>query len=41
MDREANRRSRVDPGSIFNSGRLSGSQRVTPSLKITGLAHKR
>ena len=35
VDQQATRRSRADPGYILNSGRLSGSQGVTPSLKVT------
>jgi hypothetical protein len=35
VDQQANRGARTDPGATINSGRLSGSLGVTPSLKVT------
>ncbi len=36
MDQQAARRAGTDPGVILGSGRLNGSQGVTPFLKVTG-----
>jgi hypothetical protein len=35
VDQQATRRARTDPRATFDPGRLSGSQGVTPSLKVT------
>jgi hypothetical protein len=35
VDQQATRRARTDPRATFDPSRLSGSQGVTPSLKVT------